>query len=77
MKHAKFTLKDALHDPSNYYAVPNDVSNDPDFSVEQKREILNAWKLNEEALLRAEDEGLDGGERPHLQLVIAELQRLT
>lgn len=67
------TLKETLLTPEKFYEAPADVSADTRWSAVQKREILLAWKSNEEALLRASDEGLDGGERPHLRQVTEEL----
>ncbi len=77
MANDTFSYSDALLDPSKFYAAPKDAANNTRFSVAERRKILQAWQMNEEALLRASNEGLDGGERPHLQLVIAELQRLA
>lgn len=76
MTQTEFSLKDALLDPSRHYAAPKDAAQDAQFSITERREILQAWQSNEEALQRAANEGLDGGERSHLQLVIKELSRL-
>ena len=70
------TLKDICLTPEKFYETPKDVAVDDRWSSDQKQEILQAWKLNEEALLRASNEGMDGGERPHLQLVVDELEKL-
>lgn len=70
------TLKDICLTPEKFYETPKDVTADAKWSAEQKQEILQAWKLNEEALLRASGEGMDGGERPHLQQVGDELEKL-
>lgn len=71
-----FSHQDALLDPSKHYETPNALAQDSRFSVEERLEILKAWQANEEALHRAANEGLDGGERPHLQLVIQEIDNL-
>ena len=42
-----------------------------------KLAILKAWEADERALLRAEDEGMGGGEHPHLHKVQAAIARLT
>lgn len=76
MSDTQFTFKDALLDPSAHYAEPKEVAMDQRFTKADHRRILQAWQANEEALLRAANEGMDGGERPHLQLVALELQRL-
>lgn len=77
MNSKKFSFDDALLDPSKYYGTPKDAARDAQFSVAQRREILQAWQEDEEALIRASDEGLDGGERPHLRQVIEELKTLS
>lgn len=69
-------LKDICLSPDKHYETPKDVVADDTWTSDQKREILQAWKLNEEALLRASNEGMDGGERPHLQSVVDELEKL-
>ncbi|WP_380055471.1 hypothetical protein ACFE33_00495 [Falsihalocynthiibacter sp. SS001] len=69
------THKDVLLDPEKFYSNPAEVSSDARWSDPEKREILLAWKSNEQALLRAANEGLDGGERPHLARVIKELNK--
>jgi len=74
MKSAAF--EDVVLTPEKHYEVPAEVSADQRWSLAQKEEILRAWKSNEEALLRAADEGLDGGERPHLGLVAKELRKI-
>jgi hypothetical protein len=41
-----------------------------------KLAILKAWEADERALLRAEDEGMSGGEHAHLHKVLAALEHL-
>lgn len=71
-----FNLRDVLLTPEKHYKTPAGVSSDARWTKDQKLEILRAWKSNEEALLRAADEGLGGGERPHLKQVADELKKL-
>lgn len=54
-----------------------EVAIDERFSLHEQRQTLQTWLDNEEALLRSANEGLDGAERPHLQIVAMELQRLN
>jgi hypothetical protein len=42
----------------------------------EKVAILQAWEADERALLRAEDEGMGGGEHAHLHKVQAALDHL-
>jgi hypothetical protein len=53
-----------------------DVVEATGISVAEKRSILKAWEADERALLRAEDEGMSGGEHAHLQHVQEALGRL-
>lgn len=73
---ADIKLKDLLLTPEEHYETPASVSSDARWSKDQKIKILRAWKANEEALLRAADEGMDGGERPHLKQVAEELKKM-
>ena len=47
-----------------------------DIRPAEKLAILQAWEADERALLRAEDEGMSGGEHAHLQKVQAALNHL-
>jgi hypothetical protein len=67
------SLNEILLSPKKFYKQPSDVSNDSRLNESDKRKVLEAWKADEEALLRASDEGLDGGEQPHLKSVAKEL----
>jgi hypothetical protein len=73
---ADINLKDVLLTPEEHYETPASVSADARWTKDQKIKILRAWKTNEEALLRAADAGMDGGERPHLKLVAEELKKM-
>ena len=55
---------------------PMDVVEATGISPSQKLFILKAWEVDERALLRAEDEGMVGGEHAHLQRVQEALARL-
>jgi hypothetical protein len=54
----KAVINDALKDPSRQFNSPEDVFEDERFSVVQKRKILENWRLDAEALLRAEEESM-------------------
>ena len=58
------------------YKTPTEVLTDDSLSKDQKIEILKQWCEDEEALLRASGEGLEGGERPNLQQVRKALETL-
>jgi len=53
-----------------------DVVETNDIRPSEKLAILQAWEADERALLRAEDEGMSGGEHAHLQKVQAALNHL-
>lgn len=76
MTDQKFSFEEALLDPEKFYSDPTQVSADVRWSQDQKREILLAWKANEQALIIAAGEGLEGGERPHLKTVLLELEKM-
>jgi hypothetical protein len=46
-----------------------DVVDAAGIPASQKLSILKAWEADERALLRAEDEGMAGGEHAHLHCV--------
>lgn len=55
------------------YDSPTELLADTSLTQDKKIELLEAWCADEEALIRASDEGLDGGERPdlrHIQLAL-------
>jgi len=66
----------AFATPEAIFKEPDDVTKSVRFTTEDKIKILESWRENEEALVRAGGEGLDGGERPHLRAVLKELDRL-
>jgi hypothetical protein len=53
-----------------------DVVEATDIEPAEKLVILKAWESDERALLRAEDEGMGGGEHAHLHKVQAALAHL-
>ena len=55
---------------------PMDVVEATGISASEKLSILRTWEADERALLRAEDEGMVGGEHAHLHRVQEALARL-
>lgn len=76
MADRSFTYDDVRPDPEKFYSDPADISKDTRWSDQEKRDLLLAWEENEKALMRADSEGLEGGERPQLRLVALELEKL-
>jgi hypothetical protein len=63
--------------PARTFKSPMDVVHADDIEPADKLVILKAWEADERALLRAEDEGMGGGEHAHLHEVQAALAQLS
>ena len=61
--------------PARTFKSPMDVV-EADIEPGEKLAILMGWEADERALLRAEDEGMVGGEHSHLHKVHAALDHL-
>ena len=62
--------------PARTFKSPMDVVETDTIDPAAKLAILKGWESDERALLRAEDEGMGGGEHAHLHKVQAALARL-
>src|SRR5262249_26598791 len=62
--------------PARIFKSPMDVVETNGIGPSEKLAILQAWEADEQALLRAEDEGMGGGEHAHLHKVQAALNQL-
>ena len=72
MKKPTTTSKPSKVDsPSRHYEKPQQVVHDPALTTTQKEKALDAWQQDSEALQRAEDEGMAGGESTKLIDVVA------
>jgi hypothetical protein len=69
-------LDRAKLNPARTFKTPMDVVETDDIDPAAKLDILRAWEADERALLRAEDEGMGGGEHAHLHKVQAALAQL-
>ena len=69
-------LDRAKLNPARIFKSPMDVVETNDIRPAETLAILQAWEADERALLRAEDEGMSGGEHAHLQKVQAALNHL-
>ena len=63
--------------PASIFKSPMNVVEASDIEQLEKLAILKAWEADERALLRAEDEGMGGGEHAHLHKVQAALNHLV
>lgn len=66
----------AILNPAAAFRRPMDVIAAVDIAAAEKRAILKAWEADEQALQRAESEGMGGGEHSHLHRVREALTRL-
>jgi hypothetical protein len=57
--------------PIRHYDKPQEVVRDRTLNVEEKHEVLDTWQDDAEALQRAEDEGMGGGEPSKLIDVVS------
>jgi hypothetical protein len=62
--------------PSRAFKGPMEVVKADDIGVAEKLAILEGWEADERALQRAEDEGMGGGQHPHLHKVQTALAHL-
>lgn len=60
-----------IDSPSRHYENPQEVVHDPALTNNQKNKALDTWQVDSEALQRAEDEGMAGGESTKLIDVLA------
>jgi hypothetical protein len=66
----------AIVSPAAIFKSPMEVVEANGIRLIEKIAILKAWEADERALLRAEDEGMSGGEHAHLHRVLAALEHL-
>ncbi|MDZ7588096.1 MAG: hypothetical protein U5J78_02640 [Parasphingorhabdus sp.] len=64
-------------DPAAHFATPADVLNVTTLDDSEKRRVLESWREDEEALQRASDEAMTGGEHSRLKSVMDTLERLN
>ena len=60
-----------IESPARHYQKPQEVVHDETLTQEQKRKALDTWTVDAEALQRAEDEGMAGGESSKLIDVVS------
>ncbi|MDF2368224.1 hypothetical protein [Sneathiella sp.] len=58
MRELSVSLEDILEDPSAVFDSPQEVVDDQHLNDDEKREILQSWKEDAKALLRAESENM-------------------
>lgn len=73
-------IESIIKDPGKHFRAPREVVSDHQFSVDEKRKILDSWALDAQLLSVAEEENMGGGDRPGLRevkLALLELENLA
>ena len=65
-----------IESPVRHYEKPQDVLKDSTLSDQSKRKALDNWEVDAQALQRADDEGMSGGESSKLLDVVDAKERL-
>jgi hypothetical protein len=71
------TLQDILQNPARCYDSPSHVLMDSALSYDEKRQVLDAWRLDAERLADSSNEGMGGGEASRLCEVALAQQQLA
>lgn len=79
---AQDRIDDAIADPTRRYKSPMQVVEDPSLSLDEKRQILESWKIDAELLSTATNENMTGGEPPlpllqDVHLALDQLEKLS
>jgi hypothetical protein len=74
--HKQNYVHSAIVSPAAIFKSPMEVVEANGIELVEKIAILKAWEADERALLRAEDEGMSGGEHAHLHRVLVALEHL-
>ena len=64
-------LPSKLENPARHYDAPHEVVRDASLSPSDKKKALDSWEEDSQALQRAEDEGMGGGEPAKLSETLA------
>jgi|GEM_PF-2723160 hypothetical protein len=65
-KAAKVDVDRAKKSPANEFGRPQEVVENSSIADGDKKKILNQWQIDADALSRASDEGMTGGEPERL-----------
>jgi hypothetical protein len=71
----KPSIETIIKDPVKHFRSPREVVSDRDFTLDDKRRILDSWALDAQLLSVAEEENMGGRDRPGLRDVkLAQLE---
>lgn len=76
----KPSIETIIKDPMKHFGSPREVVADQNFTIEEKRRILDSWALDAQLLAVAEEESMGGKDRPDLRevkLALLELEKLA
>ncbi|MGH8196990.1 MAG: hypothetical protein ACRETI_02365 [Steroidobacteraceae bacterium] len=76
----KPSIETIIKDPMKHFGSPREVVADQNFTIEEKRRILDSWALDAQLLAVAEEESMGGKDRPGLRevkLALLELEQLA
>jgi hypothetical protein len=65
----KPSIETIIKDPVKHFRSPREVVSDRNFTLEEKRRILDSWALDAQLLSVAEEENMGGPDRPGLREV--------
>ena len=66
---SKPDIETIIKDPGKHFRAPREVVTDRQFTVDEKRKILDSWALDAQLLSVAEEENMGGADRPGLREV--------
>ena len=70
-------VEDLIASPNRHFGHPIDVLNEPSLSTDDKRRILESWKLDAQRLAESTAENMSGGEETDLRDVSKVLIQLS
>ena len=62
--------------PVRHYEEPQDILHDKSLTDQSKKKALDNWEIDSQALQRADDEGMNGGEPSKLIDVVEATKRI-
>jgi len=62
LPHASSSIADKIAHPQTHYETADDLLNDQELSVEEKKKALDVWEQDARQLLTASNEGMPGSE---------------
>ena len=69
-------VEELISNPQRHFSHPADVLNEDDLSIDEKRRILESWKLDAQRLAESTAENMSGGEETDLRDVSKVLVQL-